>query len=242
MRTRSENEIVMAAHSNRTLRFCYSVARRSPRHASTNEASGCLTRKFVRGFSPNSSTRPKQTTHALRRRLCTPRHAVALGVSARHQRIPAEDDARQLRVVREVSALQLQLQRRESLSHDEGILARRLRAREAVRGRGTLVSGGLVDGRKRRELGVGRIDLSPDSLRQQILSARVWQDECGVHAARLFRVSGFAAEHPGPRGDKRILNSEAHVELGGARRRTRLDRRNAAWYSVQRGRSEEHTS
>src|ERR1041384_2851560 len=165
MRTRSENEIVMAAHSNRTPRFCYSVARRSPRHASTNEASGCLTRKFVRGFSPNSSTRPKQTTHALRRRLCSPRHAVALGVSAHHQRLPAEDDARHLRVVREEPALHLQLQRRESLSHDEGILARRLRATEAVRRCRSLVSGGLVNGRKRRQLAVSGVDLSPDSLR-----------------------------------------------------------------------------
>src|ERR1041384_8409470 len=140
-------------------------------HASINEASGCFTRKFFGSFSPNRNpTRSQQTTHALRRRLRTPRHAVALGVSARHQRIPAEDDARQLRAVREVSELHLQLQRRESLSHDEGILARGLRAREAVCRGGSLVSGGGVDGRKRRERSFRGVDLSPDTLRQSFLS------------------------------------------------------------------------
>src|ERR1043165_2222075 len=118
-------------------------------HASINEASGCFTRKFFGSFSPNRNpTRSQQTTHALRRRLRTSRHAVALGISARHQRIHPEDDARQLRALREVSELHLQLQRRESLSHDEGVLARGLCAREAVRRRRSLVSRRLLDGRE----------------------------------------------------------------------------------------------
>ncbi len=65
--------------------------------------------------------------------------------------------------------LRLQLQRRESLSHDEGILAGGLCAVENLRCRGSLVSGGFVDGRRRREFSFGRIDLSPDTLRQSIL-------------------------------------------------------------------------
>ncbi len=59
---------------------------------------------------------------------------------ADHQRISAEDHARELRSDRKISALRLQLDRRQPLPPDEGIFPRRLRADEAVRGRGQLVS------------------------------------------------------------------------------------------------------
>src|ERR1051326_7823056 len=73
------------------------------------------------------------------------RHPVALGVPADHRRISAEDDARELRALREVSALRLQLQRRQPLPHDQGVLPGRLRAAARVGPRRTLVSGRLVD-------------------------------------------------------------------------------------------------
>src|SRR5689334_8905866 len=141
------------------------------KHASINEASCCFTRKFYGCFCPDqAATRSQPRADTLRRWLRTSRHAVALGVSARHQRVHPEDDARQLRALREVSALHLQLQRRESLSHDEGVLACGLCAREAVRRRGSLVSRRLVDGRERRKRAVGRVDLPANTLRQSFLS------------------------------------------------------------------------
>src|SRR6185369_10616194 len=102
-------------------------------------------------------------------------------------------------------------------------LARRLRASEAVRRRGSLAPGGFVDGGKRRQRAECRIDLSTDTLWQSVFPTRVWQDERGVHAARLFRFSRFAAEHSRARRHKRFFDAKADVEFGGARRWPRLD-------------------
>src|SRR5215213_11604034 len=85
----------------RTAEFCYAVAQKGARaHASINEASCCFTRKFFCRFSTNHSTRSHQRADAVRRRLRAPRHAMALGVSARHQRLHSEDAARELRTHR----------------------------------------------------------------------------------------------------------------------------------------------
>src|SRR6185369_10679995 len=69
-------------------------SQRSLPHASINQAACCFTRKLFHRFCTDEATGSHQRTNALRRRVCTSRHAMALGISARHQRIPAEDDAR----------------------------------------------------------------------------------------------------------------------------------------------------
>src|SRR5205085_10432760 len=96
---------------------------------------------------------------------------MALGISAGDSGVSHQNDAEQLRAVREISALHFQLHRRKSLSLDEGILPGRFRSLEVLRLDGSLVSRGLVDGRRRRKFAERRIDHSADPLRQQL----VWQ-------------------------------------------------------------------
>ena len=70
-----------------------------------------------------------QSSDPVRRPVRSPGYAVALGDAADHQRVSAEDDAGELRLHRQVSALRLQLDRLEPLPPDEGVLPRRLRQR-----------------------------------------------------------------------------------------------------------------
>src|SRR6478672_3491813 len=98
---------------------------------------------------------------------------MALGISAGDSGISHQDDAEQLRVVREISALYLQFHGRKSLSLDEGVLPGRFRSLEVLRFTGSLVSRRFIDGRRRRELAERGIDYSSDSLRQQLVSQRV---------------------------------------------------------------------
>src|ERR1043165_415796 len=123
-------------------------------HASTHPSPRSV-RRTLRIWA---DARPQQAADALPRRLRAPRHAVALGVPADDRRVPAEDDARELRAVREVPALRLQLQRRESVSADEGVLPRRLRTAARLREAGPLVPRRFLDGGERRQPPLGRVD------------------------------------------------------------------------------------
>src|SRR4051794_38384182 len=76
----------------------------------------------------NSVAKSRQRANFIRRRLRAPRHRMALGISASDSGVSHQDDAEQLRAVREISALHLQLHRRQSLSLDEGVLPGRFRS------------------------------------------------------------------------------------------------------------------
>src|SRR5258706_447553 len=132
------------------------------------------------------SARSDQAADALRRRLRAPRHAVALGVSAYDRRIPAAHDARQLRALRKVSPLHLQLQRRQSLPDDARVLPGRLRDAAEVGPRRALVSGRLVDGGERRQLAVGGVADPPGALRLGPFPARARVDKPRVQCPRLL--------------------------------------------------------
>src|SRR5260370_34380770 len=84
----------------------------------------------------NEGPRHRQGPHSLCGPLCAPRYAVALGDAADHQRIPAADDAGQLRLHRQVPALCFQLDRLQPLPPDEGVLPARLCQDDTVRFRG----------------------------------------------------------------------------------------------------------
>ena len=186
--------------------------------------------------------------HPVRRPLRAPRHPMAMGDAANHQRISAEDHAGKLRLHRQVSALRLQLDRLQPLPHDEGVLPGRLRQADAVCQRGPLVSRRLLGRRRRREPAQRRRNLPPDSLRQRVLPKRFRQGERRVHAARLLRISRLAAQHPRARRGEGILHPEAQRRLaaGAANRRPRFARANPRRHPLQRwpldwpGRQERH--
>src|ERR1017187_9632550 len=94
------------------------------------------------------------------------RYAVAMGVSADDQRVSAEDNAGELRLHRQISALRLQLDGSQPVPSDEGVLSSRLRADATVCRRGTVVPGGVVGGGRRREPSQRGRHLPPDSLWQ----------------------------------------------------------------------------
>ena len=167
--------------------------------------------------------------------VCPPGYAVAMGVSADHQRVSAEDDASELRLHRSVSALRLQLERRESLPADEGVLPGGLCADDAVCGGWTLVSGRVLGGRRRRKSAERRGNLSADSVRQRVLPEGLWQGQRRVHAAGLLRVSGVAAEHPGALRREGIFDAEAErgVAAGAEDWWAGLTRADSGGYSVQ---------
>ena len=110
---------------------------------------------------------------------------------------------------------------------------------EAVRGCRSLVSGRIVDGRRRREFSKCGVDHSADPLRQQLVSQRVRRGQRRIHAARLFWFPGFPAQHPGALGNQRLLHAKTIISLaaGAARGRSRLAGENAGWHPLQRRRS-----
>ena len=123
-------------------------------------------------------------------------------------------------LLREVPALHLQLQRREPLPDDQGVLPGRLREGEAVHRRRPLVPVRIVDGGERRQLAVGRVDHPPGALRHAVLQARVRQDERRVHAARLLRLPRLAAEHPRATPASRTSRRRSSRRAGSRRRRS----------------------
>src|ERR1700757_3511787 len=100
------------------------------------ENSGCCTSHLSDLRWPGDCTRIEtrfdQAAHALRGGLRASGYGMAMGVSPGHQRISLQDDVRQFRSLRQISALHLQLQRRQSLSADERVLPGRFRARKEV--------------------------------------------------------------------------------------------------------------
>src|ERR1035437_7913797 len=82
-------------------------------------------RTHAAGPAP-ASPRSDHAADALRRALCAPRYAVALGLRDDDWPVSPVDATRQLCVVREIPALRLQLQRREPVPDDQGVLSGRL--------------------------------------------------------------------------------------------------------------------
>ena len=119
--------------------------------------------------------RSEASANALPGWLRSPGYAVALGISAGHFGISSRHDAQELRSLPKVSSLHFQLDGSESLHDDEGILSRRFRKAETLCGNGPMVSSGLVDVRKRRQLAFARIHHSPSALRQRIFPPRIRQ-------------------------------------------------------------------
>ena len=131
---------------------------------------------------------------ALRGALRASRHAMALGVSADHQRIPAEDHAGELRSHREISALRFQLDRRQPLPADEGILPAGLREGEEVRRRRPLVSR-----RARRWKRATSTCPAPEAIIRQVLYGNTYfRKEFGKASAEFMLPDcfGFPASLP----------------------------------------------
>ena len=103
--------------------------------------------------------------------------------------------------------------------------------------RGALVPGRLVGGRRRREPAQRRIDLPAGSLWERLFPEGVRQGEHRVHATRLLRISGLAADDPAPRGHQGLFHAEAERKLAACANgwRTGIARRHAGGNSVQRG-------
>ena len=149
-----------------------------------------------------------------------------------HQRVPAENHAGEFRPHREVSALRLQLDRRQPLPPDEGIFPRGLRQGEEIRG---TPADGIPAGSSMEEGDVNtaqrRGHHPPGALRQHLFPPGIRQGQRRIHAARLLRLPGLAAQHSGARRREGLLHAEAVVGLaaGAQGRRARFARADPVW-------------
>ncbi len=164
---------------------------------------------------------PRQSRHALvagprpeddlRRLDGPPRLAVELDGAGHHSRLRAEDVLHELRPVREVPELRLQLGRRDPLHVVQGVLPGRLGAGAEVR-RGWAVAGlGRVDQCGGREHAVPRVAVPARALRPALLPRGVQQGQPRHLPARLLRLPVVAAVDRRGLGPAVVLDPEAHL-------------------------------
>ena len=147
----------------------------------------------------------------LRCRHGPPRLAVELDGAGHHPRLRAEDVLHELRVLREVPELRLQLGRRHPLHVVQGVLPGRLGPRAEVRRRWPLAGLGIVDQRGGREHAIPGVAVPAGALWPAVLPRGVQQGQPRHLSSRLLRLPVVAA------GDRQgvrvvvVLDSEAHL-------------------------------
>ena len=142
------------------------------------------------------------------------RYAVALDDPSDDRGVHPGDPAGELRPLREVSRLRLQLRGVVSLSVDARVLPRGVSAAARLHPRRALARGRQLGRCGRYESALARVTDPSRSLRQRLLPARVRRDEPRRLPARLLRLQLRTAFGSGALRPDRLLDPEADLGLG----------------------------
>ncbi len=161
-----------------------------------------------------AAIQPRRRKSALLRGLRPPRHPVAVGLPRHHRPLHPRHARAELRPLRNLPRVHLQLHRLGPLPDDGRVLPRDVRPAQAVHRRRALVRLWLLGGRGRRQRALRRSGHPPGALRQPLLQTRVRQGEPRLHAARLLWISCIHAVDLGPLRPAGLLHPEADLGFG----------------------------
>ena len=187
----------------------------------------------LRPLSRAPHNRSHQRTDTLRRRLLTSRHAMALGISARHQRLHSQDDARQLRAHRKYP---------NYIFNFSGANRYRMMKEywpaDYARVKQYVAAGRWFPAGSSMEESDVNVPSAESIFRQILYGNRFFQREFGKTSAEYmlpdcFGFPASSAEHSRACRFERFLNTKTHLEFSCACRWSRFDSGNTTRNSVE---------